>query len=180
MASRLHPRDTSSRCRTDLWPQRITLRCSTFHPLLPREPLQLVINFYPDEAHHIRSPPATVGARSRFLVSFMGHDGERRGSSATGSRTFCWPHPTTWGLCQFYLIPLLRRLWCLTDNDRITIRCKITMLTPHQLEDTSSASPELPPAGPPQTHASRWDWRRRHIPRGGMGVPRAHGRPRRV
>ena len=65
--------------------------------------------------------------------------------------TYGWPHPKSWGLnfeglLRLYLKPLLQFSGCL-DDDRLKIRCELTVFTPPRTEDTTPAPappPELP------------------------------------
>ncbi|RLM75724.1 BTB/POZ and MATH domain-containing protein 2-like [Panicum miliaceum] len=91
-----------------------------------------------------------VTVNAKYTLSLVDRDGRAAASwlwrRRSATVTYGWPHPRSWGFKIFYLKPLLRFSRCL-DDDRLKIRCQLTVFTPPRTEDTTPAPappPELP------------------------------------
>lgn len=93
------------------------------------------------------TPPATVNPKVKYTLSLVGRDGKpsRLWRRRSPTRTYWWPHPSRWGINLHYTKPLLRLSGCL-DDDRLKIRCEVTVFTP--LTTTKDTTPAMAP--PPE------------------------------
>ena len=87
---------------------------------------------------------------AKYTLSLVDGDGRAAASwlwrRRSATVTYGWPHPRSWGFKVFYLKPLLRFSGYL-DDDRLKIRCELTVFTPPRTEDITPAPappPELP------------------------------------
>ncbi|PAN40193.1 hypothetical protein PAHAL_7G298400 [Panicum hallii] len=176
-ARRRRPPDTSSRCRAEkvtgthdfevanysLFDGRIGTGRSIKSAPFSVGGYTWMIEFYPDgqsmedccccmsaASAYVSICDGAVTVNAKYTLSLVDGDGRAAASwfwrRRSATVTYGWPHPRSWGFKIFYLKPLLRLSGCLND-DRLKIRCELTVFTPPRTEDTTPAPappPELP------------------------------------
>ncbi|KAL6651419.1 hypothetical protein ACP70R_010344 [Stipagrostis hirtigluma subsp. patula] len=173
-SSRRRPPDTSSRCRAETVTGTHDFEVANYSLLdghigrgksVTSTPFTVggndwTISFYPDGSSasgcccapaasaYVTLLDGAAGTVARYTLSLVDGDGNasRLWRRRASTRRYGWPNPTSWGFHVFFRKPFLRFSRCLVD-DRLRIRCELTVLAPPRTVDTTPAPappPELP------------------------------------